>query len=147
MHIVTTTDTKIYFAPRSFGVAKQITSLSDYQSRVEADNGVVSSIGCALEDVRELNDIEVSVRITDEETNTSTTLATDARREGNFFYITPAYTFVEGRYYTIRITDEAEIYRGKVYCTNQTNLEKFSVNSGEFTYYEDTDNDNQYIYR
>jgi hypothetical protein len=34
-----------------------------------------------------------------------------------------------------------------VYCTNQTDLEKFSVNSGEFTYYEDTDNDNQYIYR
>lgn len=147
MHIVTTTNNKIYFAPRSFGVAKQIRDLSDFQSRVEADNGVVSSIECALEDVRELNDIQVSVRITDEETNTSTTSTMDARREGNYFHITPDYTFQEDRYYTIRITDSNEIYRGKVYCTNQTDLEKFSINSGEFTYYEDTDNDNQYIYR
>jgi hypothetical protein len=110
MHIVTTTDKKIYFVPRAF-------------------------------------DLSVSVVITDEETNVSTTESLTATREANYLYIIPAYTFVEGRYYTIRITGTNEIYRGKVYCTNQTNLEKFSVNSGEFTYYEDTDNDNQYIYR
>jgi hypothetical protein len=147
MHIVSTTNKKIYFAPRSFGVAKQIDDINAYISRVETDSGYLEAEACVLEDVRELNDIEVSVSITDEETNTSTTSTIDARREGNFFFITPEYTFKEGRYYTIRITDSNEIYRGKVYCTNQTDLEKFSVNSGEFTYYEDTDNDNQYIYR
>lgn len=147
MHIVSTTNKKIYFAPRSFGVAKQINNLNSYSQRVESDNGEIESIECALEDVRELNDIEVSVSITDEETNTSTTSTIDARREGNFFHITPTYDFKEGRYYTIRISDSSEIYRGKVYCTNQTNLEKFSINDSQFTYYEDTDNDNQYIYR
>ena len=147
MHIVSTTSSKIYFAPRSFGVAKQVSNLNDYEERVDGDSGDVESLSCALEDVRELNDIEVSVVLTDEETNTSTTIVTDARREGNFFHITPTYTFKENRYYTIRISNNTELYRGKVYCTDQTDLEKFSVNSGEFTYYEDTDNDNQYIYR
>jgi hypothetical protein len=110
MHIVTTTDKKIYFVPRAF-------------------------------------DLSVSVKITDEETNVSTTESLTATKEANYLHITPTYTFVEGRYYTIRITGTSEIYRGKVYCTNQADLEKFSINSGEFTYYEDTDNDNQYIYR
>lgn len=110
MHIVTTTDKKIYFVPRAF-------------------------------------DTSVSVKITDEETNVSTTESLTATKEANYLHITPSYTFVEGRYYSFRVSGSNEIYRGKVYCTNQTDLEKFSVNNGEFTYYEDTDNDNQYIYR
>ena len=110
MHIVTTTDKKIYFVPRAF-------------------------------------DLSVSVVITDEETNVSTTESLTATIDTNFLIVTPSYTFVEGRYYNIKISGSNEIYRGKVYCTNQPNLEKFSINSGEFTYYEDTDNDNQYIYR
>ena len=110
MHIVTTTDRKIYFVPRAF-------------------------------------DLSVSVLITDEETNVSATESLTATKEANYLRITPSYNFVEGRYYTIKITGTNEIYRGKVYCTNQTDLEKFSINNGEFTYYEDTDNDNQYIYR
>lgn len=89
----------------------------------------------------------VSVKITDEETNTSATESLTATESGNFLSITPSYTFKEGRYYNIKVSGSTELYRGKVYCTNQTDLEKFSVNNGEFTYYEDTDNDNQYIYR
>lgn len=114
MHIVSTTDKKIYFVPRAF--------------EAEAT-------------------YPVSIKITDEETNTSTTESVTATKEANYLHITPSFTFIQGRYYNIKITAPSEIYRGKVYCTNQTDLEKFSVNSGEFTYYEDTDNDNQYIYR
>ena len=110
MHIVNTTDKKIYFVPRAF-------------------------------------DTSVSVKITDEETNTSSTESLTATQEANYLHITPTYTFEQDRYYTIRITGTNEIYRGKVFCTNQTDLEKFSINNGEFSYYEDTDNDNQYIYR
>ena len=110
MHIVSTTNTKIYFAPRVSAVI-------------------------------------VSVKITDEETNVSTTFNTYASQSGNYSEIFLGEV-VEGRYYSVRIySDGNEIYRGKVYCTNQTDLEKFSINNGEFTYYEDTDNDNQYIYR
>ena len=87
----------------------------------------------------------------DQTTGTWEQIASDesltATQEANYLHLTPSFTFIQGRYYNIRITGTNEIYRGKVYCTNQTNLEKFSVNSGEFTYYEDTDNDNQYIYR
>ena len=115
MHIVSTTDKKIYFVPRAFEAEATYT---------------------------------VSIKITDEETNTSTTEFLTATKEANYLHITPSFTFIQGRYYNIRISAATnEIYRGRVYCTNQTDLEKFSVNNGEFTYYEDTDNDNQYIYR
>ncbi len=85
MHIVSTTDKKIYFVPRAF-------------------------------------ETSVSVKITDEETNTSSTESLTATQEANYLHITPTYTFKEGRYYNIRITGTNEIYRGKVYCTNQYTL-------------------------
>jgi len=108
---------------------------------------IVTTTNKAITFVPRAFETSVSVVITDEETNTSATESLTATISTNFLIVTPSYTFVEGRYYNIKVSGSNEIYRGKVYCTNQTNLEKFSVNSGEFTYYEDTDNDNQYIYR
>lgn len=108
---------------------------------------IVTTTNKAITFVPRAFETSVSVVITDEETNTSATESLTATISTNFLVVTPSYTFVEGRYYKIKVSGSNEIYRGKVYCTNQTNLEKFSINSGEFTYYEDTDNDNQYIYR
>lgn len=108
---------------------------------------IVSTTSSTITFAPRLVETNVSVKITDEETNTSATESLTATESGNFLVIEPSYTFKEGRYYNIKVTGSNEIYRGKVYCTNQTDLEKFSVNNGEFTYYEDTDNDNQYIYR
>tara|TARA_R110002073_G_scaffold141323_1_gene292413 strand:+ start:152 stop:505 length:354 start_codon:yes stop_codon:yes gene_type:complete len=117
MHIVSTTDKKIYFVPRAF-------------------------------------DLFVTVTVTDDETNVSSYSSTNAIREGNYLYLNldNGINLIEGRYYTFRIVAGAfqsgnEIYRGKAYCTNQTNLEQFSINNGQFTYFEDSDSDNQYIYR
>ena len=106
---------------------------------------IVSTTSNTITFAPRLVETSVSVKITDEETNTSTTESLTATISGNFLVINPSYTFVEGRYYNIKVTGSEELYRGKVYCTDQTDLEKFSVNSGEFTYYND--NDNQYIYR
>ena len=92
-------------------------------------------------------DTSVLLKITDEETNLSYTESLTATQEANYLHITPSFIFSEGKYYNIRITGTNEIYRGKVFWTTQTDLEKFSINKGEFTHYEDTDNDNQYIYR
>lgn len=107
---------------------------------------IVTTTDSAITLVPRAFETSVSVVITDEETNTSTTESLTATRDVNYLVIDPAYTFVEGRYYTIKVTGTDELYRGKVYCTNQTDLEKFSINNGEFTYYEEG-TDNQYIYR
>jgi len=87
----------------------------------------------------------VSVKITDEETNSSTTQSLTATENVNYLVITPSYTFKEGRYYTIRVTGTAEIYRGRVFCTDQTDYEKYTINQDQYEQYN-SDN-NGYIYR
>lgn len=95
---------------------------------------------------RDLSQVgNVTVTITDEATNTSTSVVTAATLNTNFFAITPVYTFIEGGTYTFKVVGTSELYRGKIFCTDQSNLEKFTVNQGEYTQY-DSDN-NGYIYR
>ena len=76
----------------------------------------------------------VSVKLTDEQTNTSITESLTATISGNFLVVSLAFRCEEDRYYTIKVTGSKELYRGEVFCTDQSNLEKFSVNDGEFTY-------------
>lgn len=94
------------------------------------------------------------IHITDEERNVIVATIPPVGWDiiGNYM----RFSFVEqlvltyNRFYSFKLISETtneELYRGKIYCTDQTDLEKFSINDGQFTYYEDTDNDNQYIYR
>lgn len=109
MHIVSTTDRRIYFVPREHAAS-------------------------------------VSVKITDEQTNTSTTYSTYAAITGNFSEIT-LNELSEETFYFLELSsnaDDQEIYRGKVFCTNQTDLEKYTVNQGQYTSYEKA-NANEYI--
>ena len=100
------------------------------------------------------SDMEVSfvLNITDEERNVETlNLYPDSWTiVGNYlrFSFVDQKTLINDRYYSFRVISiiDGEIYRGKIYVTNQDNLEKFSINNGEFTYYEEG-TDNQYIYR
>ena len=100
------------------------------------------------------SDFEVSfvLDITDEERNVETlNLYPDSWTiVGNYlrFSFVDQKTLINDRYYSFRVISiiDGEIYRGKIYVTDQDNLEKFSINNGEFTYYEDG-TDNQYIYR
>ena len=100
------------------------------------------------------SDMEVSfvLNITDEERNVETlNLDPDSWTiVGNYlrFSFVDQKTLINDRYYSFRVISiiDGEIYRGKIYVTDQDNLEKFSINNGEFTYYEEG-TDNQYIYR
>lgn len=98
--------------------------------------------------------IPFRMQITDEERNVIVATIPPVGWDiiGNYM----RFSFVEqlvltyNRFYSFKLISETtneELYRGKIYCTDQTDLEKFSINDGQFTYYEDTDNDNQYIYR
>lgn len=146
MHIVTTTDSTITFAPRTFGGATELFRIASFEERVSNDSGSTESTSCVVSEVAELESVDVTLSITDEETNVTTTETVAASRDVNYLVINPTYTFEENRYYTFRVVRTNELYRGKIYVTDQTDLEKFSINNGEFTYYEEG-TDNQYIYR
>ena len=86
----------------------------------------------------------ISLKITDEQTNTSTTASVTATESGNFVSVTPTYTFKEGRFYYIVMTGTNELYRGKVFCTDQTDYDKYTTNENVYTEYAKA-NANEYI--
>jgi len=48
----------------------------------------------------------------------------------------------EGRFYTFKVKDGTSIiYRGAIFCTDQTNFNIFDVHSGDYTTENSYDND------
>lgn len=86
----------------------------------------------------------ISIEITDEQTNKSTTASVTASESGNFVSVTPTYTFKEGRFYYIVLTGTVELYRGKVFCTDQTEYDKYTTNENVYEEYQKADA-NEYI--
>ena len=86
----------------------------------------------------------LSFTITDESKNSSSTSSVTATSSGNFVNITPTYTFKEGRFYYIVVSGTEELYRGKVFCTDQTDFDKYTTNENVYTEYEKA-NANEYI--
>ena len=86
----------------------------------------------------------ISLKITDEQTNKSTTASVTATESGNFVSVTPTYTFKEGRFYYIVLTGTVELYRGKVFCTDQTDYDKYDVNKNVYEEHAKA-NANEYI--
>jgi hypothetical protein len=70
----------------------------------------------------------------------------------NYTGITPVYSYgwmeiteslslVEGRTYVLEIKSSSDvIYRGQIYCTNQTDYSKFQITSGSTVTSDDKDN-------
>jgi len=57
---------------------------------------------------------------------------------------TNEFNVKEGNYYILSVNDEqGEIYRGLIFCTNQTDFDKFNVSKDD--YVVETSYDNEYI--
>lgn len=93
----------------------------------------------------------ITMSVTDEVENTTyavTSGLTTAYANG---YLTITTTFAssslrpaEGRFYTFTVDDQnGEVYRGRAYCTAQTDFDKYTLNQGAYT----TENtyDNEFI--
>ena len=85
----------------------------------------------------------VAYSITNESTNvTVTATGITATRVDGYLQITEVFDLKQGNYYNFDITDTNLIYRGRIYCTNQT-IGDFTMDSGQYT--EDTTRDNEYV--
>jgi hypothetical protein len=104
-----------------------LTTTSDNQSlkivpRLDTDNPTLT-----LTDKAKRKDVSVSVAKTD---------------EGDYMVLTGAFSLTEGSQYTFRVkSGSKEIYRGLIFCTNQTDLDKYSINKDEYTLNQDYDNE------
>ena len=78
----------------------------------------------------------------DKSTRVSSNIGIDVTNANGFMTITGFFSLKEGRFYTFKVKDGSTIiYRGAIFCTDQTNFNIFDVHSGEYTTENSYDND------
>jgi hypothetical protein len=83
----------------------------------------------------------VSARLTNESTNTTQTQTIAPTSSNGYMTLNAAWTLKEANFYLLEVFDGVNlIYRGRVFCTNQTNFEKFTVNNNVYTQEQAGDN-------
>jgi hypothetical protein len=94
---------------------------------------------------RSYSTANVVVTVTNETTNTSEQETITPVASGNHIELTGTFTFAEGIFYYFVVSQAgSEIYRGNIFCTDQTDLEDYTVNQGQYEIYEKA-NANEYI--
>lgn len=78
----------------------------------------------------------------DKSTRTTSTISVSKTTEDDYMVLTGTFSLKEGNQYTFRVKDgSTEIYRGLIFCTDQTDLDKYFSNSGEYVEEDSYDND------
>ena len=73
-----------------------------------------------------------SMVITDEGTNTDATITITPSVDRYYLSVSAVLSLIEGRSYTISVLNGLdEVYRDKLFCTNQT-ISEYSINNGEY---------------
>ena len=87
------------------------------------------------------------IKLTDKETRTTSTITPSKSLSGSYMVLDGTFTLTEDNLYSYKVElsaeDSEEIYRGLIYCTNQTNLDKYFINQNE--YIEEDSFDNEYV--
>ena len=84
-----------------------------------------------------------NVVITDEQSKEVIEKIVANTEVGNYQEIDLDFECATGRYYTIELSDNSILaYRGKLFCTNQTDLPKYTIVKDE---YKSEQSDNEYI--
>lgn len=86
----------------------------------------------------------LEIVLTSEDTNTSVTYSVTATCNNHELTITQSFNLKEGVYYSYKVSDGVNLmYRGKIFCTDQTGFDKYIINSGDFV--EATAQNNEFI--
>jgi hypothetical protein len=130
----------ITVVPREYVFSSE--DLDLYFERVELDGGTLEAELCVEEAVKDLDG--VSLYLTNEQTNTTATINPKITEIDGYMQLNAIYSVEEGVFYNIRVEyDNLDIYRGKVYCTSQTNLKQYTLNEND--YVEEDSRDNTFI--
>jgi len=83
-----------------------------------------------------------TITLTDKSTRTSSTITVNKTTEGDYMVLSAAFNLKEGTQYSFRVKDGLEeIYRGLIFCTDQANLDNYSVNKDEYVSQDTYNND------
>lgn len=86
----------------------------------------------------------ITINLRDESTNTSTTITPTVTNSDGYMTLSSIYNVNEGTFYVFEVLlSSTTIYRGRVYCTAQTDLKQYTVNENE--YVTENSYDNEFI--
>ena len=84
----------------------------------------------------------VTFELTDKSKRTTSTVSVSVTNSNGYMTVTGSFSLIEGRFYSFAIKNGSVIiYRGSIFCTDQTNFNTFDVNSGVYTTEDTYDND------
>jgi hypothetical protein len=119
---------------------------SDYQERVETNNGSAEGLSCLQDVLDGVNDVDVTIT-KDGEKVSETISVVNVVENGNFVDVTFASTILEeGFGYFLELTSNGGLlYRDKIYVTSQSDFTiKHKQPQNNYTEYNAVD-DNTYI--
>ena len=83
-----------------------------------------------------------TLELTDKSKNTTTTVSVSKTSSDPFMTLSGSFSLVEDRFYSFEVKDGSNvIYKGLIFCTNQTNYEKFDVHKDDYVVEDRYDNE------
>jgi hypothetical protein len=76
----------------------------------------------------------VTFELTDKSKRTTSAVSVTVVNSNGYMTVTGSFSLIEDRFYSFAIKNGSVIiFRGTIFCTDQTNFNIFDVNSGEYT--------------
>jgi len=84
----------------------------------------------------------VTFELTDKSKRTTSTVSVTVSNSNGYMSITGTFSLIANRFYSFIVKDGSTIiYRGSIFCTDQTDYNVFDVHSGDYTTANSYDND------
>lgn len=83
-----------------------------------------------------------TLSLTDKTKRTTSTVSVTKTSDGDYMVLTGAFSLKEGSQYSFKVKDGSTvIYKGLIFCTDQTDLDKYFINKDEYVTANSYDND------
>jgi CCR4-NOT transcriptional regulation complex NOT5 subunit len=83
-----------------------------------------------------------TLSLTDKSKRTTATVSVTKSDDGDYMVLSGTFSLNEGTQHSFVVKDgSTEIYRGLIFCTDQTDLDKYFINKDEYVTQDNYDND------
>lgn len=90
--------------------------------------------------------ISPTLTLKNKSTRKTSTVSVTKGIDGDFMRLTGTFSLKEGEQYSFTVKDGSDIiYRGLIFCTDQTELDKYFINKDEYVSEDSYDNDFVFI--
>lgn len=90
--------------------------------------------------------ISPTLTLKNKSTRKTSTVSVTKGIDGEFMRLTGIFSLKEGEQYSFTVKDGSDIiYRGLIFCTDQTELDKYFINKDEYVSEDSYDNDFVFI--